>query len=139
MERRPAAAAGSRPATLETVSSLLVVEDDGPTARLIERILTAQGYAVTVVRDCAGARSEIGGGRYDLVITDLWLDGDFCGARFATELRDEQSGRLPVLILTGATAEETASIAGSDTGIAVLRKPFHIDDFTAAVRRLIRA
>ncbi|MCL2807458.1 MAG: response regulator transcription factor [Coriobacteriia bacterium] len=52
---------------------ILVVEDDENIARMIEAALTIGGYTSRICQDGLSAVSEIGSGKYDLVLLDIML------------------------------------------------------------------
>jgi DNA-binding response OmpR family regulator len=115
---------------------LLVVDDDRLFAKLVERGLREEGYAVDVASTGAEGRMMAHVNSYDGVVLDVALP-DMTGLQIARELRRE--GRnLPILMLTGNTSHEDI-IRGLDAGADdYLTKPFDMDVLKARVRALVR-
>ena len=115
---------------------VLVIEDEQATARLVQRVLQEDGYAVDVAFTGEEGRALADAGDYDLVLLDLGLS-DRDGLSVVQDLR--RAGReTPVLILTAETAE-SMMIRGLDAGADdYVTKPFSLDALRARVRALVR-
>ena len=117
---------------------VLVVEDDSVNARLMERLLTSDGYAVQVAPDGEHALDMIARGRPDVVLLDVQLPGidgfDVC----RTIKRMPSTRLLPVVLVTGMAAREHR-LAGIRAGAdEFLTKPFDIEELQARVAALLR-
>jgi DNA-binding response OmpR family regulator len=111
---------------------LLVVEDDGRVARLVERALAEAGHRVDVVHDGLEGLLRGAGGGYDLIILDVLLP-DLDGLEVARRLR-RQRVRTPILMLT-ARDSVADRVRGLDAGADdYLVKPFALDELLARVR-----
>jgi DNA-binding response OmpR family regulator len=115
---------------------VLLVEDQGVTARLIAKGLREGGYAVDVIGDGAAALPRLREAEYDVVVLDVMLPGmtglDVCRAWRAA------GARVPVLMLTALDAVE-ARIDGLDSGADdYLAKPFDFGELLARLRALVR-
>lgn len=116
--------------------SVLVVEDDRELAALLERVLSEEGYAVTVAPD--GQRGlHLGLTRsFDALLVDRGLP-----AVEGLDLIGRLRGRgvlSPVLVLSaqGATQDR---VDGLDAGAEdYLAKPFELPELLARVRALLR-
>lgn len=82
---------------------ILLVEDSRTAAHVITRMLIAHGLLVEWVKRAEDALERVRARRYDLLITDLVLEGPMSGMALVGELR--QSGftdfTLPILAMTG--------------------------------------
>lgn len=117
-------------------AAVLLVEDDARLAEMLGRLLEAEGYAVTTVRDGRGALRRLATAPVDVVVLDRGLpDGDGLGV-VATMRRSGRS--TPVLVLTalGTVADR---VSGLDAGAEdYLVKPFAVDELLARLRALLR-
>ncbi|MEW5771654.1 MAG: diguanylate cyclase [Pseudomonadota bacterium] len=82
---------------------VLLVEDSRTAAFVITRMLTAHGLLVDWVKRAEDALERVRHRRYDLLITDLLLEGEMSGMALVGHLR--QAGfadfSLPILAMTG--------------------------------------
>lgn len=84
---------------------VLVVEDERQTARLLEFILTKQGYQVARAADGSQALAVAGTFRPDAILLDLQLPG-LSGLEVLRRLRaDPANVGLSVLVLTSGSFE----------------------------------
>ncbi len=113
--------------------TVLVVEDDGPIAEMLEHLLSSEGYAVHTVGSGPEALAFVGGDAPDLITLDLALP-DTDPAALLRELR-ASAGQAPVVVISAhpdqLDAEDRALIA------AVIQKPFDIDDMLASIARVL--
>jgi two-component system OmpR family response regulator len=117
---------------------LLVVEDEAKLARILQRGLEREGYAVDVVLDGRQAliRLQVNHEDYDLAVLDVMLPG-MDGLSVCRRLRADGVD-LPILVLTArdATADK---VAGLDSGADdYLVKPFAFEELLARIRTLLR-
>lgn len=115
---------------------ILIAEDDAVLANGIVRVLTQANHAVDHVSDGAQAHLMLQESVYDLVILDLGLP-KIDGMDVLGKLR-RAGNKVSVLILTARDAIESR-VKGLDLGADdYMTKPFHLDEFEARVRALIR-
>jgi putative two-component system response regulator len=117
---------------------VLIVEDDLQNARLLKRIVNADGFDADIVHDGVAALAAIAADPPDIVLLDWMLPG-VTGIEICRQLKNDRSTRLiPVIILTGLDARETrieGIRAGADD---FLTKPFDRGELQARVRSLAR-
>ena len=118
---------------------ILLVEDDAALrATLAEQIALAGEFHVTEARTLAEAEAALGaeGARFDAVVLDIGLpDGD--GRELCAKLRRDGK-RMPVIMLTGADAEQDV-VRGLDAGANdYVAKPFRLRELLARVRAQLR-
>lgn len=115
---------------------ILIVEDDAVLANGIVQSLTQARHAVDHVSDGAKAYAMVQTTLYDLVILDLGLP-NMDGLEVLKKLRQDRN-KVAVMILTARDAIESR-VKGLDLGADdYITKPFHLDEFEARVRALIR-
>jgi DNA-binding NtrC family response regulator len=107
---------------------VVLVVDDEPAIRLLCRInLELEGYAVREARSLDEARAELDAGHVALVLLDMRI-----GHERGDELLDELVAlEIPVVIVTGSAE---ADPSWRDRTVAVLGKPFQIEELLRAVR-----
>ena len=116
--------------------AILVVDDDAPIRRMLERTLGAEGYAVDAAADGALALVAVERSVPDLMIVDVAMDG-VDGLAVCRRIRDKGL-TLPVLLLTARDGVPDR-VAGLDAGADdYLVKPFATDELLARVRALLR-
>jgi two-component system, OmpR family, response regulator MprA len=114
---------------------ILIIEDDEEILRVLNRVLTYEGYIVDTALTGKAGLTLAGEQRPDLVILDLMLpnmDGlDVCR-------RLQKLGNQPILILSAKDTLED-QIKGLDTGADdYMVKPFEVDELLARIRALLR-
>jgi two-component system, OmpR family, response regulator len=119
---------------------ILVVEDSAKMAGLLKLGLEREGYAVDVTASAVDAVWLACEHGYDAVVLDVILDAagqQADGFEICRQLR--QAGCwVPVLMVTARDAVRDR-VHGLDTGADdYLPKPFHLPEFLARVRALIR-
>jgi len=114
---------------------VLVVEDDGEIAEVLQRSLRMEGYDVRTAADGLAALEESHRFIPDVVILDLGLPR-LDGIEVAKELRREDD--VPILILTARDAV-SSRVEGLDSGADdYLVKPFERQELLARLRALLR-
>lgn len=116
--------------------SILVVDDDDPIRRMLERTLGAEGYAVRVAADGGSALTAVERLAPDLVVLDVAMPG-MNGLAVCRRLRSRGLS-LPILLLTARDAVGDR-VAGLDAGADdYLVKPFATEELLARLRALLR-
>jgi two-component system, OmpR family, response regulator MprA len=115
---------------------ILVVDDDPPIRRMLERTLVAEGYEVRTAADGGAALVEVEHAAPDLLVLDVAMPG-LDGLEVCRRVRAKGLG-LPVLLLTARDAVG-ARVAGLDAGADdYLVKPFAPEELLARMRALLR-
>lgn len=115
---------------------VLVVDDVLAVRRMLERVLTQEGYEVVGASDGTEAQRVLQGGEFDLVLTDISMPGlDGIGLLRAVRERDAE---LPVILLTGVPNTATAISAVNLAATAYLSKPIAPDVLAAEVKRALK-
>jgi putative two-component system response regulator len=118
--------------------SVLVVEDDPQNARLLTRLLAADGFSVTVVGDGSAALSAVAQHAPDVILLD-WMLPKLTGIEVCQRLKRDPTTRLiPIVLLTALDARENR-LAGINAGADdFLTKPYNAEELRARVQSLVR-
>lgn len=117
-------------------AAILVVDDDAPIRRMLDRTLSAEGYAVVTAVDGGEALAAVERSIPDLLVLDVGLPG-VDGLAVSRRLRAKGLS-VPVLLLT-ARDSVPDRVAGLDAGADdYLVKPFATEELLARVRALLR-
>lgn len=127
-------------ATAQQVSknqTILLVEDEDNTRKLLHGYLAAQGYKVLTASD--GETGLIVGGSYtgaiDLLVTDIVMP-KLNGAKMAHQLM-EKHPMMKTLYISGYTYETVARHGVQKLGTTVLHKPFKLQVFLDHIRQVL--
>jgi two-component system response regulator MprA len=116
--------------------AVLLVDDDAPILRMLERTLTAEGYHVAAVSDGGAALARVERRLPDVIVLDVAMPG-LDGLAVTRRLRAKGLA-VPILLLTARDAVEER-VAGLDAGADdYLVKPFEVSELTARIRALLR-
>src|SRR5262249_32072333 len=112
---------------------IMVVEDEGITAKDIEARLTRLGYEVTAVAHSApDAIAKAAKKRPDLVLMDIRLKGPIDGVEAAKQLRSRFD--IPVTYLTAYADDHTPARAHLTAPYGYLVKPFDERELHATIQ-----
>jgi signal transduction histidine kinase len=121
----------------EPRARILYVEDDPSSARLVQRILEAEGFDVRIATDGIAAMEAARQLRPDLILMDINISG-LDGYEVTTRLRAlEELRDVPIVAVTAATLKgdrERALIAGCD---GYIPKPIDVDRFPQQVEAFL--
>src|SRR5215208_3263534 len=116
--------------------AVLLVDDDAPILRMLERTLAAEGYSVAAVGDGGAALARVERTLPDAIVLDVAMPG-MDGLAVTRRLRAKGLA-VPILLLTARDAIDER-VAGLDSGADdYLVKPFDVAELTARVRALLR-
>src|SRR3954449_10890243 len=117
-------------------AALLLVDDDAPIRRMLERTLTAEGYDVVAAADGGAALAAVERNVPDAIVLDVSMPG-LDGLAVTRRLR-AKGLRVPIRLLPARDAIHER-VAGLDAGADdYLVKPFDPDELAARVRALLR-
>ncbi|MCB9408854.1 PAS domain S-box protein [Mycolicibacterium sp.] len=106
------------------IGSIVVVDDEPGTLRLLKTLLETDGYEVRAFTGGAAALRSIGVKAPDLVMLDIRMPGlsgfDVCGMLKA----DSGSAEIPVIFLSAATDIDDKLQAFASGGVDYIVKPF---------------
>ncbi|MFH1498934.1 MAG: ATP-binding protein [Verrucomicrobiota bacterium] len=137
-EPEPTESAPVEPARPRQTTARVLVMDDEPAVRdVIEQTLVELGCEVLLAGDGAEAlahhaRARADGNRLDLALLDLTVRGGPGGVEVLRELR-ERDPEIRAVLMTGYDREPAAREYQRHGFVAVLSKPFTLDD----LRRLL--
>ena len=118
--------------------TILVVDDLASNLELLERMLSAQGYAVLTARDGEEALSVVAQSPPDVVLTDIRMPRRD-GFGLCRELKSTAATRLiPVVLMTGASEADDRIHAIEAGATDVLGKPIDLPELKARVRSLMQ-
>jgi two-component system, OmpR family, response regulator MprA len=117
-------------------AAVLLVDDDAPILRMLERTLAAEGYKVSAVADGGSALASVERSLPDVIVLDVAMPG-LDGLAVTRRLR-AKGLPVPILLLTARDALQER-VAGLDAGADdYLVKPFEVEELTARIRALLR-
>jgi EAL domain-containing protein (putative c-di-GMP-specific phosphodiesterase class I) len=112
---------------------LLVVDDDVLLGRALARQLARSGYDVVVRNEGQAALEALREGGFELVISDIEMPA-LDGIELLRAVRDFDRD-LPVVLITGAPAIDTATKAVEHGAFRYLTKPFEFEQLLSTVQR----
>jgi DNA-binding response OmpR family regulator len=118
-----------------TALPVLVVDDDEPTLNLVRAVLQRCGYGIHVASNGSEAITLLRENDYAAIVLDMMMP--HVGGPAVIAFLSSTSSPIPVLICSAAGP---SALTGLDPTIvkAVIRKPFDIDELTAAVEWMAR-
>jgi EAL domain-containing protein (putative c-di-GMP-specific phosphodiesterase class I) len=114
---------------------VLLVDDDPRVLEIFSRVLERAGYQVRPVLSAEAATAALGDGSFDVVVTDIRMP-DLDGIGLLKAVRDRDA-ELPVVVITGVPALDTAIAAVEHGAIQYLLKPPGPGSLEAAVARAV--
>jgi PAS domain S-box-containing protein len=114
---------------------VLLVEDDGQVAELVEAMLRDLGHEVQVAQNASEALAILRAGQpLDLMLTDLIMPGDKSGVDLAREAVALRPG-LPIVLSSGYTGEVLS--AAEHTPWPLLRKPYGAEQLARTIAEVM--
>lgn len=115
--------------------SILVVDDDDPVRVMLARLLRTQGYTVRQASNARDARSAIEETLPDLVISDIVMPGE-SGIELRRTIAQKWPS-LPVILISGYSAEGPAEFAARAANTTFVQKPFAADQLLSLVEQVL--
>jgi signal transduction histidine kinase/CheY-like chemotaxis protein len=115
---------------------VLLVEDEEGVRRSTTRILEWAGYRVLAAENTVQALSIFHSTQVDVLVTDLVMPGGVSGNELADWLREE-SPDLPIVLMTGYSAEAITERGIIPMRAALIKKPFPPEDLLAAIAQAV--
>ena len=116
---------------------ILVVDDEPELRRLNTEILRHSGYHVDAAEDGAAAWSALQLNRYDLLVTDNDMP-KITGVELLKKVHATKMA-LPVIMATGTIPEEEFERHPVIKPAVTLLKPYTLQEFLSAVRKVLKA
>jgi CheY-like chemotaxis protein len=123
--------------TLEkTALKVLIVEDDEPTRKLLDAVLTRGGFSTAFAPNGREAMRLLRTNDYAVVVLDIMMPE--VGGREVIEFITTESIPVPVVVCSAAGPRV---LTGFDTNVVkgIIRKPFDIEQFMAMVSSVARS
>jgi two-component system, NtrC family, response regulator HydG len=114
---------------------ILIVDDEAGLRTSLAANLELEGYEVVEAGGGAGAVELVREAPFDLVISDVRMPG-MSGIDVFREIRRIRH-EIPVILMTGFTAEKLLAEALGEGVFAVLSKPVAVDQLIALIARVI--
>ena len=133
----PARAAGPAPAKAAVGGRCLLVDDDARVRESCALMLRHLGFAFEAAASGTEALGRLAAGSFDVVILDLNLGKPVDGDEVLAGIERERPELLRrTIIATGDPTGEVVARFSQTLGVAVLPKPFGVDELRAALARL---
>jgi len=115
-------------------ASVLVVDDEREHAQVMCEALERQGHRCDVTYNLAEARSKLERKPYDVVVTDLVMDGKRDGLELL-RLTKQRDPAPPVILVTAHGDVPTAVTAMNEGAYSFIEKPLDLEHFRLQVNR----
>ena len=116
---------------------ILVAEDDPALRRLVDMLLSNQGYDVLTVNDGADALAAVENWPPDALVVDVMMPR-MSGLTVCRELRaDGRFATVPIILLTARVFDEDIQAVMELGGIEFMNKPFSPRQLVAVLESLV--
>src|SRR3954447_23879408 len=117
-----------------TPSDLLIVDDEREHAQVMCEALQRQGHHCDVTYNLAEARARLDRKRYDVIVTDMVMDGRRDGLELLRISR-QIDPPPPLILVTAHSDVPTCKQALNEGAYDYIEKPLDLDHFRAQVNR----
>ena len=115
-------------------TQILILDDEPIVGKRLRPAFQKAGYEVETFTDSASAMARIEQKRFDIVITDLKMEGTD-GMRFLARVK-EIAPDTGVIVITGFATPESATESFRKGAYDFVAKPFKLSDIIDIARRL---
>ncbi|MBI5579525.1 MAG: sigma-54-dependent Fis family transcriptional regulator [Deltaproteobacteria bacterium] len=115
---------------------ILVVDDEPSHCKMLEAVLSAEGYEVVHASNGAEAIAEVGKRFFDLILMDIRMQKT--GGIEALKAIKEISPGIPIIMMTAYASVETAVAALKSGAYDYLTKPLDIDELKIMLAHALR-
>ena len=123
-----------RCAAAQSISTILLVEDNDEVADVTTAILEDIGYHASRARNAGEALTMLSnGGRFHLLLSDIVMPGGTSGLNLARIVR-QRFPAMPILLTTGYSAAARQAVT---EGLPILQKPYRRQTLESAVRQFL--
>ncbi len=121
------------------MSHILVVDDQQMNTKLLNFLLTDEGYQVAVTHSGSAALAELQTNVYDLILLDVMMPG-MDGWEMLRRVQDRHGvGAVPVIMFSGKVDAGGAAAAEARGAEAFIGKPFDPEQLVASTKQLLRS
>lgn len=136
--KSPLAVAEHLRVAADRTNRVLVVDDLEANGRLMERLLSRDGYSLRIARDGQEALNAIEEEQPDVILMDVLMPR-LDGFEACRRIKDNPATRLIPVVLVTALADTNSRIKGLEVGADdFISKPFSEPELRARVRSLLR-
>lgn len=118
-------------------ASILVVDDEPDHAEVMSESLARLGHKTEIANGLSDARSLLGKKRFDVIVTDLLMDGRRDGLEVLAASK-HLSPAPPVVLVTALNDVPTSKQAMSEGAFDYITKPLDLDSFRLQVGRAVQ-
>lgn len=120
---------------------IAVIDNEPDLLGLVQDVFDQRGWETVLFPDGGTALADVERDPPDVIILDLWLGGGISGWDILEDLQGHQLTRDIPVIIWSAVEPELRDKKGwlRERGIAVLGKPFEIDELYAVVDDVLTA
>ena len=112
---------------------VLVVDDEEPLRRLLNKELSRKGFEVGVAPDGKTALNLLKNHSYDVLLLDIVMPG-MDGIAVMRKMKPDPSSPV-IIVLTGKATVETAVEAMKNGAYDYLTKPYKLDELVIVINR----
>ncbi|MCB4204765.1 response regulator [Deferribacterales bacterium Es71-Z0220] len=117
------------------ILKILVIEDDHFSREGLTKILSSEGYEVSVAENGEEGFEKAISEHYDLIITDLMMPF-MDGMKLLSRLKSMECD-TPVIVITAYSSIDNMLSVYQLGGIEVLEKPFEIHELFNLIKRIL--